>query len=146
MFPKVDNIELKLPESSVKLGKAFKFDFQTGQHVLVDGKLIECDFKENIKQFIQTVLRTKLDIFKVYIEDEQENFGLSIYNYIGQKVLNKGFIFSELKREITEQLLNHRFIKEVNNFNFDFENAILNISFDCYLKNDEVLKIKEVIS
>lgn len=146
MFPKVDNIELKLPKSSVKLGKAFKFDFQTGQHVLVDGKLIECDFKENIKQFIQTVLRTKLDIFKVYIEDEQENFGLSIYNYIGQKVLQKGFIFSELKREITEQLLNHIFIKEVNNFNFYFENAILNISFDCYLKNNEILKIKEVIS
>ena len=83
--------------------------------------MVECSFEENVRQFIQTVLRTKLDIFKVYIEDEQESFGLSIYNYVGQKVLNKGFIFSELKREITEQLLNHRFIKEVNNFNFDFE-------------------------
>ena len=144
MFPKI-NIEASSLEkdSSIKLGKCFKFDFEKGQHVIIDGKFVECDFKENIRQFIQVVLRTKKDIFKVYTIDENEDFGLSIYNQIGNKVFHKGFVLSEAKREITEQLLNHPFIKEVNNFDFKFENTLLKISFDCYLQNNEVLGIKE---
>lgn len=147
MFPKVNNIEFNSNTENIKkLGKCFKFDFEKGQHILIDGKFIECDFKENIQQFIQTILRTKLNIFKVYTFEEEENFGLSIYNYIGEKILHKAYILSETKREITEQLLSHYFIKEVNSFNIDIKNSTLTISFNCYLKNNEILEIKEVIN
>ena len=88
-------------------------------------------------------MRTKKDIFKVYTVDEEEDFGLSIYSHIGNKILHKGYILSETKREITEQLLNHPFIKEVDNFTFDFEDTILTVTFDCYLHNNEVLNIRE---
>lgn len=147
MFPKFDNPEKDYnKEYTKKLGKCFKFDFEKGQHILIDGKFVECDFKENIQQFIQTILRTKLNIFKVYTFEEEENFGLSVYNYIGEKISHKAYILSETKREITEQLLNHDFIKEINNFNIDFENLTLKISFNCYLENNEILEIKEVIN
>ena len=146
IFPKINNQPVLIEDAkTIKLGKCFKFDFEKEQHIIVDGKFVECDFQENIQHFIQVVLRTKINTFKVYIEDENEDFGLSIYNYIGNKVYHKGFILSETKREITEQLLNHPFIKEIDNFNFDFENTNLTITFNCYLQNDEVLNIKEGI-
>ena len=144
MFPKINiptnNIQEDKP---VTLGKCFKFDFEKGQHIIVDGKFIECDFKENIRHFIQVILRTKKDTFKVYIVDEEEDFGLSIHNQIGNKIFHKGYILSETKREITEQLLNHPFIKEVNNFDFKFEDTLLIITFNCSLQNNEILNIKE---
>lgn len=146
IFPKINNPPILTEDTkTLKLGKCFKFDFEKGQHIIVDGKFVECDFQENIQHFIQVVLRTKINTFKVYIEDKNEDFGLSIYNYIGNKVYHKGFILSETKREITEQLLNHPFIKDVDNFNFDFESTSLTITFNCYLQNDEVLNIKEAI-
>ncbi|MFR5004036.1 MAG: DUF2634 domain-containing protein [Thomasclavelia ramosa] len=144
IFPKINNTITNIENSNtVTLGKCFKFDFLTGQHIILDGKFVECDFKENINSFIQVVLRTKKDIFKVYTVDEEEDFGLSIYSHIGNKILHKGYILSETKREITEQLLNHPFIKEVDNFNFDFKDITLTITFDCYLQNNEILNIRE---
>lgn len=145
MFPEF-NISIENEKQEViSLGKCFKFDFEKGKHIIVDGKFVECDFKENIQHFVQVVLRTKIDTFKVYTIDESEDFGLSIYNYIGNKVHHKGFILSEAKREITEQLLNHPFIRDVDSFIFDFENTFLTISFNCYLQNNEILNIKESI-
>ena len=146
MFPKINDSVMETEENKpITLGKCFKFDFEKGQHIIVDGKFIECDFKENIRHFIQVVLRTKINTFKVYTVDENEDFGLSIYNHIGNKVYHKGFILSEAKREITEQLLNHPFIKYVDNFTFDFENTLLTINFNCYLQNNETLNINEVV-
>lgn len=148
MFPKTDIEQTenkKYKYDNITLGKCFKFDFEKGQHIIIDGKFIECDFKENIQHFIQVVLRTSANKFKVYIQDEINQFGLSIYNHIGNKSLKRGFIFSEAKREITEQLLNHNFIKDINGFDFNFENNLLIITFNCYLQNDEVLKINEVM-
>lgn len=147
IFPKINNPPiLQENTKTIKLGKCFKFDFENGQHIIVDGKFVECDFKENIQHFIQVVLRTKINTFKVYTVNENEDFGLSIYNFIGNKVYHKGFILSETKREITEQLLNHPFIKEIDNFSFNLENTNLTITFNCYLQNDEILNIKEGIN
>lgn len=144
MFPKINvTIDNTKEDKPITLGKCFKFDFEKGQHIIVDGKFVECDFKENIRHFIQVVLRTKKDTFKVYTVDEDEDFGLSIYNELGNKIFHKGYILSETKREITEQLLNHPFIKEVNNFDFKFENTVLTVTFNCYLQNNEILNIKE---
>lgn len=147
MFPKINNTIVNTQDDNpINLGKCFKFDFEKGSHIIVDGKFVECNFEENIKYFIQVVLRTKKDIFKVYTVDDEEDFGLSIYNYIGDKVYHKGFILSETKREIIEQLLNHPFIKDVDNFTFDFENTLLTINFNCYLQNNETLNINEVVN
>ncbi|WP_250277978.1 DUF2634 domain-containing protein [[Clostridium] colinum] len=146
MFPKINYNIMEIEDSKpITLGKCFKFDFQKGRHIIIDGKFVECDFQENIRQFIQVILRTKINTFKVYTIDDDENFGLSIHNYMGNKVYHKGFILSETKREITEQLLNHPFIKDVDNFKFEFENTFLNITFTCFLHNHEILNINEVV-
>lgn len=147
IFPKINNHILQIEENkTISLGKCFKFDFEKGKHIILDGKFIECDFKENIRHFLQVVLRTKINAFKVYTVDEDEDFGLSIYNHIGNKIYHKGFILSEMKREMTEQLLNHPFIKNIDNFTFDFENTLLTINFNCYLQNDDTLNISEVVN
>lgn len=145
MFPQFSPpIQLE-QDKTITLGKCFKFDFEKGKHIIVDGKFVECNFKDNIKHFIQCVLRTKADTFKVYIQDEEEPFGLSIHNNIGDRQLPKGFVLSETKREITEQLTNHPFIKDVDSFDFNFERTVLTIKFNVYLENKETLVISEVI-
>ena len=95
IFPKINNTITNIENiNTVTLGKCFKFDFVTGQHIILDGKFVECDFKENIKSFIHVVLRKKKDIFKVYTVDEEEDFGLSIYSHIGNIYKNYSKILS----------------------------------------------------
>lgn len=146
MFPQFSLPTQLDEEKTITLGKCFKFDFEKGKHIIIDGKFVECDFKDNIKHFIQCVLRTKTDTFRVYVQNEEQPFGLSIYNHIGDKQLPKGFVLSETKREITEQLINHPFIKEVDSFDFILERTILTIKFNVYLENDETLNINEVVN
>lgn len=118
------------------LKKTFKFDFETGEHIIIDGKLTECSYKESIHQFTTFLLKTEVDKYQVYYDD---NFGVSIYKYIGNRFSQTGFLISELKREITEQLTELEEITDISNFNAWFEHRNLYIDFDILLENGEIL-------
>lgn len=126
------------------LGKSFVFNFKTGKHDVIDGRLEECTFVENISQWIEVILRTELNKYKIYTEDETEDFGISIYKYIGQRNIPLIYLSSELKREIEEQLLQHRFIESITNYSTERVNRGLHIQFTVLLKNSETIN-KEVI-
>lgn len=127
------------------LGKTFVFNYKTGQHELVDGNMVECSSDEAVAQWIEKVLRTELDKFEIYVEDETDEFGISIYRHIGKKTLNIGYIMSELKREITEQLLRHRYINYIEDYSAQLEsrNRKLHITFTAVLITGSFIK-KEV--
>lgn len=140
MFPEIQanlsQLESVLSEtnSDIKpLGKTFLFDYKTGQHILKDGKMIECTSDEAVAQWIEKVLRTAVGKYGVYVVDEITDFGIAIYNYIGEKRLHTGYIASELKREITDQLLNHRYIESVENFEAERNGRTLEITFSVRL-------------
>lgn len=131
MFPMIKNIP-QTQTSEEYLGISYEFDFKKGEHIIVDGKMIECNLQKNIEQFIEVVLKTTQNKFKIY----SENFGISITKKIGEKRL-QGIIVAETKREIIENLQKNPAIQSVENFKFKHIDATLYISFEVFLKNNE---------
>ena len=58
MFPETNDITFS---SSVDIHgtRSYLFDFDTGDFVVRDGKLIECDGIDAVKVWIETILRTE---------------------------------------------------------------------------------------
>lgn len=146
MFPndfiESDNVE----NTTENIGCDFLFDYETGQHIIKNAALVECISLQSIQQFIQNVLRTKINSYKVYTEGETENFGISIYDYIGQRTLPLGYLNSELKREVTENLLKHPMIASVSNWIGTRERRGLNISFTVTLTDGSIITENETVS
>lgn len=150
MFPEINTNIDRLSDINTNtdylelLGKTFLFDFKTGSHKVIDGRLQECTLMESVAQWIEVILRTELNKYKVYTEDETEDFGISIYKYIGDRNIPLIYLASELKREIEEQLLKHRFIESITDYSTERVNRGLHIQFTVVLKNNDTIK-KEVI-
>ena len=145
MFPKIDiDTTIKGESEILKLGKAYLFDYKTGQHIMVDGRLIELSEVDNIKSWIEKVLRTQLGKYQIYIEDETNDFGISVYKYLGTRVLPQVYLASELRREIREQLLQHRYIEDVTEYTTNRLKRGLEITFKVRLTNNREIDIEEV--
>jgi len=145
MFPDVFIESLPITDEEQDSGVDFLFDYETGQHIMNGSVLSECNDLRKVQQFIQNVLRTPANTYKDYVKGEKEVFGLSIYNYIGQRKLPAGYINSELKREVTENLLRHPMIIEVKDWKAKREKRGLNISFTVVLKSGSIVSITETV-
>lgn len=143
MFPNVSIEEISVTDETENVGCDFLFDYEKGQHIIRSGVLAECNTIQGIQQFIQNVLRTKANSYKVYTESETEAFGISIYDYIGTRKLPDGYLNSELKREVTETLLKHPFISEVKNWNGKRNKRGLAISFTTVLTDNTLIETSE---
>ena len=105
MFPTIHtdleqlNQKLSQQQNSIKpLGKSCFFDYKTGQHKIIDGKAVMCSLVETMEQWIEKVLRTELNKYGIYTIDETENFGISIYRYIGEKKYSYGLYCIRIKK------------------------------------------------
>ncbi|MBU5427151.1 DUF2634 domain-containing protein [Tissierella pigra] len=141
MFPKLDldNIveELQFEEKKNE-GKTFLFDFEKGDFVIKDGRLVEVEGKEAIKIWIEKILRTEKFKFEVYKADENINeYGTTIKKLIQGKKVPQFFLQSELKREIEEVLKRHSEIDRIKDLRTEQEVATLRIYFTIILKNGE---------
>lgn len=146
MFPndfiESDNVE----NTTENIGCDFLFDYETGQHIIKNAALVECTTIQSIRQYIQNVLRTQANLYGVYIKNETEMFGISVYKYIGQRTLPMGYLNSELKREVTENLLKHPLIASVSNWIGTRERRGLNISFTVTLTDGSIITENETVS
>ena len=145
MFPDSFIESTNTENTTEEVGVDFVFDYKTGQHTMKNGLLAECTAIQSIQQFIQNVLRTKVKAYKVYIEGETDTFGISVYNYLYQRTLPMGYVNSELKREVTQQLLNHPLINSVSNWQGERERRGLHISFTVTLTDSADIEISEVV-
>ncbi len=144
MFPDIFIDTLEEPKGEIShSGVDFLFDYETGQHIMKGAVLQECTARNTVRQYIQNVLRTKRNLYKVHTKGEKEAFGLSIYDYIGTRSLPMGYINSELKREVTELLLRHPMISEVKDWTGKREKRDLNISFTAVLTDGSVLEVSQ---
>lgn len=143
MFPNGFVESTNTENTTEGIGVDFLFDYSTGQHIMKNATPVECTTLQGIQQFIQNVLRTKVNSYKVYTDGETETFGISIYDYIGQKTLPMGYINSELKREVTEQLLKHPLIIEVTDWLGTREKRGLHISFTVKLNDNSTIEISK---
>lgn len=145
MFPNIFIEETATENSKTSVGCDFVFDYETGQHLLQNSTLVKCLEIESVKQYIQNVLRTQANAYKVYTEDETDTFGISIYDYLGTRRLPMGYLNSELKREATEQLLRHPLISSVSNWIGTRERQGLHISFTVTLTDGTILEEGDLI-
>ena len=100
IFPEYDyemdeEITEEITSESVKIGRTPLFNFDTGQYVIRDGKVVECTQEEAIRQWVGFLIKTPAERFEVY---EGTEFGTYIHNLIGWK--DAGFVASEIKRDL----------------------------------------------
>lgn len=146
MFPQFEvttqDVEsIESAESTRDIGKVFQFDFDNNKYVVENGKLVQISKIEAVKQFIRWTLKTQIRKFKIYDAD----YGIDRDTFIGQKTLPTGFINSELKRQIDEQLVKHPYITRIENFSHTRASNNLFIEFDVITTLNETLNISEVI-
>lgn len=140
MFPVFDfdtTIKAEEKEQDVNIGKSFVFDFKSKRFNVIAGKVKETTEEEAIRQWIELLLRTSIDKYKVY---EGTGFGTNIEKLVGYKSM-RGFVESEMKREISEKIIMNRAIERIENFKTDFEGSMIEVSFTAILKNKKVLEV-----
>lgn len=59
MFPNSTDITINNESNTSSGTKSYMFDFENGDFVVHDGKLIECDSIDAIKVWIEKILRTE---------------------------------------------------------------------------------------
>ena len=113
MFPKTQDLTVAVAEDAAALGKSFLFDFTSDEFVIRDGKLVECDGMEAIKIWIEKILRTEKDRFAIYSDTD---YGCHLEDLIVGSNFSAAFIESELRREVTDSLMQNPQIKNISNF------------------------------
>lgn len=84
-----------------RVGRNMKFDFKSKSFVFTDGKNDETTQVDAIKQWIELFIRTEANKYAIYTD----TFGLDLSHLVGYR-LPRSFIVSEIKRRITEGILN----------------------------------------
>lgn len=128
MLPRVTELEFdteEVTETPPVIQNSFLYDFEKGQFVLRDGKLVELEGIEALKMWIIKVMKTERDRFKIY---ENEEYGTTIEDLIGTNYPRQ-FVEAEIKREVTSSLLNHPYIIGVQNWEFIHDGKWMRVRF-----------------
>ena len=116
MFPNTQALNVIAAEDTAATGKSFLFDFTSGDFVMRNGSLVECDGTNAIKVRIEKILRTEKGRFKIYDDTE---YGCRLEDLLIGNNYSAAFIEAELKREIEDALMQNQNISTVSNFNLE---------------------------
>jgi len=131
MFPQTQSTINVQTQTEINNGtKTYLFDFDKGDFVIRDGKLIECDGIEAIKVWIEKILRTEKGRFKIYDNTE---YGCHLEDLIIGNSYTPEFIEAELKREIEDALLLNSQITSVTNFKISREKNSLIVEMEVHI-------------
>lgn len=131
MFPEdiaeyVDDEESVTENTPNFNGKAFLYDFKQGDFIYKNGAPVEVEGIRAIQVWIEKIIRTER--FKFAIYEGVDDYGVALEDLIGAN-LPRGFVESEMKREITEAILNNPYIEDVVNWGFAKDGSEWTISF-----------------
>lgn len=133
MFPNSTDITLDNKTQTLNGTKSYLFDFTTGDFVVRDGKLIECDGIDAIKVWIEKILRTEKGRHPIYDNTE---YGCHLEDLIIGNSYTTEFIEAELKREIEDALKQNPQITSVTNFKISRNKNAITVTLEVVL-NDE---------
>mgnify|MGYP001435476410 CR=1 FL=1 len=173
MFPtlNLDEVVEEIEQEENKVyDKTFLFDFEKGDFVIRDGRLVEVSGKEATKVRLEKLLRTDKFKYGIYkkLDDEEKEVEINIPDFVEGETgllketsiskaktqparlytvssLLKFFIESELKREIEENA--KRYIQEIDrieDFRVEHESFTLKIFLTLILRDNETFN-QEVI-
>lgn len=111
-------------------GSNFLFDFETGEFVIKDGKMVEVFNDAGVIFWIEKTIRTEYERARVY---KNTDYGIELESYIGSTLPND-IIKLQLKDTIESALYKHERIKNISNFKYEkiYDEGI--ISFEVELK------------
>ena len=133
MYPNSTDITLDNESNTSSGTKSYLFDFTTGDFIVRDGKLIECDGIDAIKVWIEKILRTEKGRYPIYDNTE---YGCHLEDLIIGNSYTAEFIEAELKREIKDALKQNPQITSVTNFNITRNTNAVTVTLEVVL-NDE---------
>ena len=133
MFPNSTDITLDNESNTANGTKSYMFDFENGDFIVHDGKLIECDGIESIKVWIEKILRTEKGRYPIYDNTE---YGCHLEDLIIGNSYTVEFIEAELKREIEDALKQNPRITSVTNFKITRNKNAITVTLEVVL-NDE---------
>ncbi|MDU0200170.1 DUF2634 domain-containing protein [Paenibacillus sp. MAH-36] len=128
MIP-TNNTADTLTELVATFGDTPLFDFDTGCFVLRDGRPVMASYDQAIEQWARMLLSTENGKFPIY-----DGFGVSLYQFIGRRDLPVGVVDSEIRRQVTEQMLQHPEIVSVTSFETERTPKGAKISFTILSK------------
>lgn len=129
MFPLFEeNIEEIAVDENNSPKWAFLVDFKEKKFLKKNGKLIKSNDVRIVRMWIEKILLTFKDRYKIY-----EDYGMSYYDLIIGRRFPTGFLYAELKREIEETMLSNPQIISIENFNAELIKHSLYVTFDVYL-------------
>lgn len=144
MLPNIEVNRIKqnndIEESSTngKFGRTFLFDFEKGDFILKDGKLVLGDDIQSIRVWIEKVIRTEKFKFKIYDNSTNNQYGVTIMDLIMGSRLPMSFIAAEIQRELTDVILKNPQILAIENFNIEKMKNILHVNFNVRLSDGRV--------
>ena len=133
MFPNTTDIMISKENKASNGTKSYVFDFDSGDFVVRDGKLIECDDIDAIKVWIEKILRTEKGRYSIYAEIE---YGCHLEDLIIGNSYTVEFIEAELKREIEDALKQNPQITSVTKFKITRNTNAITVTLEVVL-NDE---------
>ena len=126
------------PRSVEEIGRSIKFDYDKREFIFLNGVAEEVTQVEAVKQWLELMCRTLPDKYAVY---GNSGFGIETDEIIGYKTLPKGFLYSEIQRQIKENAKIPRCIKSIINFSAENVDGELNIYFTAVLYTGEEVNI-----
>lgn len=133
MFPNSTDITLDNESDTSNGTKSYLFDFDSGDFVVRDGKLTECDGIDAIKVWIEKILRTEKGRYTIYTDTE---YSCHLEDLIIGNSYTAEFVEAELKREIEDALKQNPRITSVTNFNIIRNKNAITVTLEVVL-NDE---------
>ena len=132
MFPNSTDITIDNESNTSSGTKSYMFDFENGDFVVRDGKLIECDGIDAIKVWIEKILRTEKGRYPIYDNTE---YGCHLEDLIIGNSYTAEFIEAELKREIEDALKQNPRITSVTNFYITRNTNAITVTLEVVLND-----------
>lgn len=138
MFPDdiqsyIENEELKTDNTaSTFTGRTFLYDFKKGDFIYKNGAPVVVEGIKAIQVWIEKIIRTERFQFQIY---EGVDYGVTIEDLIGSN-LPRGFVESEMIRELSESILKNPYIADLKDWSFAVEESVWTISFTVVTKEE----------
>jgi len=106
-------------------GRSFLYDFKKGDFIYKNGAPVEVTGLKALEIWIEKVIRTERFRFNIH---KGVDYGVTIEDLIGS-LLPRGYIESEMTRELTESILQNPFVDDLTEWKFEVDGSEWTISF-----------------
>lgn len=133
MFPNQNIVssitELEENNTINSQSKSPVFDFSTGDFLVKNGSVQTTKGYEALKTWIQKILKTEQNKYKIYNTDNVEKYGTNLLELITSD-FPLTYIQSQIQTIVTTALLKNSDITTVDNFVFSKDKNLLNCQFN----------------